>query len=227
MRIDTCLLGLLGQGCPVETVPIRLGLCVGGISPVEAQIGHDVGPFSAVGGDIGGIGHVGAFHGVQREVRDQVDRGDIIAVNQSGGFGVAGEAVELFCPVSLYLGRTEPVGKGLDSSGLFLGAAGFVKDANILGNVIGTVGNVNQSPVLRLKSTNQRMLGSVSGSVNLAVEGGGIEFRDRDVTLVQRVESVLVVIATGLAVRTELPKSLPAIDGNTAGRRGRRKALQS
>ena len=65
------------------------------------------------------------------------------------------------------------------------------------------------------------MLGSVSCSVNLAVEGRGIEFGDSDITLVQRVKAVLVVITAGLAVGTEFPKSLPAIDGNTAGRRGR------
>ena len=62
------------------------------------------------------------------------------------------------------------------------------------------------------------MLRTVCGSVNLAVQGGGVEFRDGDIALVQRIEAVLIVIAAGLAVRAELPQRLPAVNGNAAGR---------
>ena len=68
------MLGLLGlgQGCPVEVLPIGFGGSGRVVRPVEAQVGHDVGPLGGVSAHILGVGHVGAFHLIQGEVLDGV-----------------------------------------------------------------------------------------------------------------------------------------------------------
>ena len=162
-------------------------------------------------GNILGIVHVCTLDRIEGKVRDEVDGGNVVAIDQLSGFLVAGEAVELFGPVGLDFGGTEPLAEGLDSLGLLFGTAGLVKDAEILGNVVGAVLDVDEVPVLGLKSADQRIGGAVCRGVDLAVQSGGVELGNCDVALVQRVKAVLVVIAAGDTVRAELPQSLPAV----------------
>ena len=103
--------GLLRHRRPIDGIPIGLGGGVGGVLPEVAEVGEDVGPLGAVLGDVSGVGHVGAFHGRQSEVLDEVDLGDLRAVNQLNGALVAREGVEFFRPSSLGLGRAEPLGE--------------------------------------------------------------------------------------------------------------------
>ena len=168
-----------------------------------------------MGSDISGVGHVGAFHGREGEVLDEVDLGDVGAVDQLNSTLVAGEGVELFGPGSLGLGGAEPLGERLDGFGLFLGAAFLVQDADVLGDVVGAVVDVNELPAV-----GDGVLGAFRRGVQLAVERRGVERGNGNVALVQRIKAVLPVVAAELALGAVLPQGLPAIDGDAAGGRG-------
>ena len=168
-------------------------------------------------GHILGVGHVGALDLGQGEVLQGVDRGHAIGIQDVGSGLVAGIGVKLLAPGSLHLGRAEPLGEGLDRLGLLGGTAGLVQDAQILGDIVGTVVDFHQSPVLGLQGALQRIGGALRGGIDLAVQGGGIEGGDLDVALVQRNEAVLVVVAAGLAVGAVIPQGLPALDAHAAG----------
>ena len=148
-----------------------------------------------MGSDVSGVGHVGAFHGREGEVLDEVDLGDVGAVDQLNSTLVAGEGVELFGPSSLGLGGAEPLGERLDGFGLFLGAAFLVQDADVLGDVVGAVVDVNELPAV-----GDGVLGAFRRGVQLAVERRGVERGNGNVALVQRIKAVLPVVAAELAL---------------------------
>ena len=135
-------------------------------------------------GNILGIVHVSAFNRVEGKVRDEIDGWNVIAIDQLGGFLVAGEAVKLFRPVSLNFSGTEPFAEGLDSLGLLFGTAGLIEDAEVLSDVIGAVLDVDEVPVLGLKCADQRMFRTICRCVDLAVKSRRVELRDCDVALV-------------------------------------------
>ena len=163
---------------------------------------------------VGGV----AVHLGQREVLQGVDGGHAVGVQDVSGSGVAGIGVELLAPGRLGLGGAEPLGEGLDSLGLLVGAAFLVQDAQILSDVVGAVVNVHQIPVLGSHGALQRGLGALGSGVDLAVQGGGVEGGDSHVALVQRIEAVLVGIIGGIhAVGAVVPQHLPAVDGHAAG----------
>ena len=211
---------LLGQGRPIQVVPVGLVDSAGAVGPEEAQVGHNVGPLGGVGAHVLGVGHIGALHLVQREVRDRVDRGHL--VEQLGdGVLVAGIAVELVGPFDLDLSGAEPLGESLDGLGLRLGAVRVVDHAQVLGDVIGAVVDVHKRPVFGLQRAVQRVgLGAgLLGGLNVAVQGGGVEGGNLYVAADQRIQAVFVV-REHLAVGAVGPQGLPAVQGDAAGGRG-------
>ena len=120
------------------------------------------------------VGHVSTADLFQRKVLDRVNRRNFFIASQLHRFTVAGIAVEFFRPGSLGLGGTEPFGKGFDDFGLLVGPAFLIQDAQILGNIIGTVVNVDKVPVLGGDCALQgvRIVGIFRRCVNVAVQRG-------------------------------------------------------
>ena len=164
-----------------------------------------------------GIVHLRAGHVVQGEVGQLVNGRSAVGIELVGRHGVAGIGVELIAPGRLHFGGAEPFGKGRHSGGLLGRAAGLVQNAQILGDVVGAVGDVHQRPVLRLKGALQGMVGAVRRVVDLAVERRGVEGADLHVALVQGIEAV--GIAGEVAVGAVVPQGLPAVHGDAAGGR--------
>ena len=162
-----------------------------------------------------GVGHIGAFDGLQRKVLKRVDRGRLV-VDLGHGGGVAGEGVKLVRPFGLRVGGAEPLGKGDHSLGFLGGAALAVEDAQVLGDVVGAVGDVNQRPVFRLQGARQRMLRAVGRAVHVAVERAGVEGRNLDLAAVQGIKAVAVAGVD--AVLAVVPQGLPALHGDAARR---------